>query len=150
MKQSLTALMWRVRSLTSCNRGFSTLESLLALTLLAATFATSFQVMRNCLQGSIYHAQYTRASELAYEKIENIIADNDFLGYTYASNETNYPSEVVEDFSRGVDIFNVDPNNPDSPVGYDTGTKQVHVKVVWQHDPSVIWKYSTLIVNRPH
>ena len=78
------------------------------------------------------------ASQLASEKMEEVIADKSFQGYSTIT-EANYPDETLADpyngFARETDVTEVDPSDLSTPqVG--SGYKRVDVRVTWGSDDS--------------
>ena len=122
------------------------METLLAVGLLAGILTASFSFMSDSLKTSIKHQQYTRALQLANEKMESIIADNFLLGYSYVTDRANYPTEDIEGFTRSVDWMDVQPNNLSNEL-VNSGLTRISVKVYWKQDNSILTKLDTLVTQ---
>lgn len=129
------------------NKGFSLLEGVLSTALIGMLLTGATLVMQNSTLSTMNGDMNTIATQLANEKLENIIADKEFLGYTHLNQATNYPNEtlsgVYQGYERKVDIFEVDPSDLSTPM-VGSGVKRVEVKVIWGTESYQKVKVSTV------
>ena len=107
------------------NKGFSLIESALTTVILSTALITSLFVIQGLLIGSVDQELNTIATQLANEQIEIIMADKEFQGYDYISDD-NYESEILTEYSnlsRTVTITEVNEDDLLTPEE-DSGSKK--------------------------
>lgn len=119
------------------NKGLTFLDAILSVLVLSIGFWTCLQTLQIITVSSVATDQSIVATQLAKEKVEAIMADKEFKGYTYILS-SNYPLETFPvpflAFSRSVIITEVDANNPNVPM-MGSGVKRVEVNVSWGAAP---------------
>lgn len=139
----MKTLLKKLRS----NKGFSLLEGVLSTALIGMLMTGATLVMQNSTLNTMNGDMNTIATQLANEKLENIIADKEFLGYAHLDQSTNYPDEtmsgVYQGYERSVDIYEVDPADLTTPM-IGSGIKRVEVKVIWGTEAYQKVKISTV------
>ena len=114
-------------------RGFSLIEAVLTITLLAIGFAGGLALFTNSTDNSLLKDYRVIASQLASEKLELIILDKTFQGYDYVD-AVNYPDEDLADpydnFTRTVTVEEVQSADLTTPEA-NSGYKRVDVQVTW-------------------
>jgi Tfp pilus assembly protein PilV len=132
--------------------GFTLIESVLAIGLIGAGLIGLISLFGNLLSPALSADQSVIASNLAKEKIEQIIADRASKGYP-TTLTTNYSdgqlSGAYNEFSRNVTINEVDPDDDNDSDDFldpspNSGYARITVVVAWGKR-SV--KLETLITN---
>jgi Tfp pilus assembly protein PilV len=121
-------------------KGFSMLEGVFTTMLLAVGLVGGMAVMQNATATTLNGDMNSTAVQLANEKIEEIMGDNEFQGYDNITDE-NYDAETLsapyQGFSRSVNVTEVDSDDlTTEEVG--SGLKKVDVTVSWGSDDSVM------------
>ena len=119
-------------------KGFSFIEAILTTALMSWALWGILTVFYSASNSSLEGDYRVVASQLASEKMEEVIADKSFQGYSPIT-EANYPDETLADpyngFARETDVTEVDPSDLSTPqVG--SGYKRVDVRVTWGSDDS--------------
>lgn len=117
-----------------CEKGFTILETILTTTILAAGLMGGMVVMQNAVARTANGDLNTIATQKANEKIEEILADNQFRGFDYIT-DGNYDGETLEEysFSRTVNVTEVSSDDLTS-AEEGSGLKKVDVTVSWGSD----------------
>ncbi|MBU0506188.1 MAG: hypothetical protein ABII18_03130 [bacterium] len=130
------------------NKGFSLIESALTTVILSTALITSLFVIQGMLIGSVDQELNTIATQLANEKIEIILADKEFQGYDYITDDS-YENETLTEYSnlsRTVTITEVNEDDLKTPEE-DSGSKKVEVTVSWGNEAYQQVTISTLITD---
>lgn len=120
------------RSRRSAQRGFTIIEAILAIIVLAVAIPPMLWSMREAHVQRVNPMLASRAHWLAVEKLEDIIADRHSMtrGYDYVIN-SNYPDETdmpgAPGFARSVEIAETAADLATVGDGYKTVT----VRVTW-------------------
>lgn len=113
--------------------GFAFVEAVLATVILGSVMWGSLVMIANASVQSSTNDRTMIASQLAAQKLENILSDKIFEGYKDLSN-AKYPDEsldgVYEGFNRSVDITEVSSDDLVTPQS-GSGCKKISVKVYW-------------------
>ena len=113
-------------------KGFSLLEAVLAMTILAIGLVTGLSVLSNVVATSVDQEIHIIASQKASEQIEIILADRQFRGYDYVTTN-NYHAEVLSgsyNLTKNVTITEVSSSDLVTPQ-INSGAKKVDVQVSW-------------------
>ncbi|MCP5464154.1 MAG: hypothetical protein H7A33_03925 [Deltaproteobacteria bacterium] len=132
-----------IKRLLKSNKGFSVVENIMATTIMAVGLMGGMVVMQNSVLSAVQGDQNTVASRLASEKLEQLMADKEFLGYDYIS-DGNYGDETVLNFERSVDIAEVSSDDF-ATASAGSGLKKVTVEVTWGDADYEAVRVSTLI-----
>ena len=118
---------------TKNNRGFSLLEAVLAVMILAVGFFSTTILISNISISAISSDQNIIGTQLANEKVESILADKKFLGFSYVDN-SHYPLEILtgdySGYQRNVSVAEVQPGDLMTP-SPGSGIKKISVTVSW-------------------
>ncbi len=129
------------------NKGLSLVETILTVIIVTVALLSGLSTFQTGVSASVKLERSSIASHLANEKIETIMADKEFLGYSYASDDSNYPTEeLLEGYTRDVYITEVDSTDLSTPQP-GSGINKVDVVVSWanaEEDQVVI---TTLIAD---
>ncbi|MHB8483677.1 MAG: prepilin-type N-terminal cleavage/methylation domain-containing protein [Nitrospiria bacterium] len=115
-------------------RGFTLIEILMTIVLLAVITSGLMAMFTTFSQSNGDPSVVTQATELAQETLDQIIADkeNSARGFNYVVN-ANYPAENpvtgFPGFNRSVNIVFVNPGGLNTPVAGPTNYKNVTVSV---------------------
>jgi Tfp pilus assembly protein PilV len=136
-------------SIRNNQSGFIFVELILTMLVLSIGLASGYVLMDNSLSNSVTGDADVVASQLANEKLEQIISDKSFGGYD-ALAEGDYPPETLDapyqNYSRQVDIYEVNPTDM-STAEAGSGYKKVTVSVTWgNHDYETV-NVVTLLTN---
>jgi len=130
------------------NKGFTIIENILTVTVVALGLMGGMIVMQNATAKTVNNDMTTIATQVANEKIEAIMADKEFSGYTTII-EDNYPTEGLSDpynFTRTTDINEV--NAEDLTTSEESsGMKKVVVTVSWGDEDYHKVSVSTLVAD---
>lgn len=139
---------------TNTIKGFTLIEAVLTIGIIGAGLIGVMYVMNGGARSSLLADQTLIASNLAREKLEQIIADRANKGYATAI-VTNYSDGALSgeysEFTRTVTMMEVDPdddNNVDDFLDASSGSGYARVTVIvswWGGAQSV--KLETLIAN---
>ncbi|OVE81590.1 hypothetical protein BVY03_03035 [bacterium K02(2017)] len=128
--------------------GFTMLENILAATLLGFALFGGMTVMQNATASSVNGDMTTIATELANEKVEQVIADKIYNNYEYldAENYTDEEDVGLYEMDRSVSITEV---NVDDLVTEEEGSgiKVVTVSVTWGLEAYQTINVSTIVTN---
>lgn len=115
------------------NKGISLLEGIFTTGILSFGLLASMQAVQSVNSTQTTSREGVVASQLANEKLEMILADKSYLGYSGVTNGS-YPIETMTGFysgyTRRVNIYEMDPSVLGHPMT-GTGLKKVHVQVSW-------------------
>ena len=115
------------------NKGFSLLEAVLTVMILAIGFFSTTVLISNISISAITTDQNIIGTQLANEKVESIIADKKFFGFSYVDN-SHYPAETLSGdylgYRRSVAIAEVQAGDLFTPAA-GSGIKKVLVTVSW-------------------
>lgn len=124
-------------------RGFSLVEAVLTVLILAIGFMGSLVVTQNITLNALNSNKNIVGVQLANEKLETIMADKQFRGFSYVDN-SHYIIESLtppyNGYSRSVNIVEVQPADLLTPMT-GSGIKKVIVTVVWgslSHQKTVV------------
>ena len=114
-------------------KGFSFIEAILATVVLSFGMFGSLTLIQSATANSNYNDMRVVATNLATQKIEQIVSDKSFKGYDWIADE-NYTVEQLSasnaGFSRSVSVNEVDSSDLTTPeVG--SGFKKVDISVTW-------------------
>lgn len=114
-------------------KGFTLLEAVLAVLILGIGFFSSMLLIENISISTINTDRNIVSAQLANEKIETIIADKKFKGFSYVDT-ANYPMETLAGpyagYKRKVFVSEVQPGDLFTPMP-GSGIKRVLVTVFW-------------------
>jgi type II secretory pathway pseudopilin PulG len=114
-------------------KGFTLLEAVLAVLILGIGFFSTMLLIENISISTINTDRNIVSTQLANEKIETIIADKKFKGFSYVDN-SHYPTETLSGpytgYKRKVFISEVQPGDLFTPMP-GSGIKRVLVTVYW-------------------
>ncbi len=137
----------QLRARLGKQNGFTVVETILSTSIMALGFMGGMAVMQNSVAGTVKGDRSTMAIQIAQEKVEEILADNQFRGYDFASDSTNYDSESLDGgYVRSVSLTEVDPNDF-SVASPGSGLSNVTVTVIWGNAYGQTVSYSTLIAE---
>lgn len=114
-------------------KGFTLLESILAATIISVGIWGAMLVTQNAQVTGVYSDKVTIATQLANEKLEEIIADKSLKSSGYSGiTETNYSAETLSGnfsgYERSVTITEVSDADLSTPTT-GSGLKKVTVTV---------------------
>lgn len=113
--------------------GFAFVELILTIMVMSVGLASGYVLMDNSLVNSVQSEANVVASQLANEKLEQIISDKSTGGYD-ALSSNDYPVETLDapyqNYSRMVTIQEVSGNDLSTPQA-GSGLKRVTVSVTW-------------------
>ncbi|MCP5464407.1 MAG: hypothetical protein H7A33_05210 [Deltaproteobacteria bacterium] len=128
-------------------RGFSVIESILTTTVVGVGLFSGLIAMQNSVIHSVDSDLNTVATELAQQKLDDILMDNVHHGYDYLT-VGNYPAENLNGqfsgFTREVLIYEVSPDDLVSP-SEGSGMQRVDIEVTWGNQNYQKVKMSTVI-----
>ena len=128
-------------------RGFSILENMLSMVIVAAGLVGGMVTLQNASLNSMHSDRGSIATQLANEKIETILADKQFNGYDTLTNLA-YGSESFSGelggFTRSVNIYEVSADDLTTPTE-GSGLKRVEVIVNWEDQNEQQIHVSTLV-----
>lgn len=131
-------------------RGFTFVEAILTMTVFTLGMMGALAISQNIVETGVENDYRVMAGQLASEKMEMVIADKAFNGYTYLLN-SNYPSETFptdfKNFTRTVSIEEVSTANMQTPTP-GSGLKKVEVTVNWGSDPSQSVTVTTVVAEQ--
>lgn len=126
----------RTKNFKNHQDGFTLVEVILTIMVFAIGTMGALAISQNMLNSSINGDFRVMAGQLASEKLEEVIADKNFQGYSYIDT-TNYPSESLSgdfaQFTRATSIEEVDPSDFTTPMA-NSGMKRVSVSVSWTYN----------------
>lgn len=112
--------------------GFTSFESILTVGILGFGLLGGMLVMQNATQNTVNGDLHTLGTQLATEKIEDMMIDTHEQGY-----DTLVSAALTEDlsddhpgFSRYVSVYEVDATDLSTPK-VDSGIKRIDVTVKW-------------------
>lgn len=132
-------------------KGFTFIESILTTLVLSMGLWGTMALFQNATSHVSTSNWQVIATQLANEKLENIIADKKFQGYNIIDS-TNYPNETLnapyQGVQRNVTIVEVSPADFSTPEP-NSGYKLVTVEVVWSQEVGSLGSInvSTLLTN---
>ncbi|HBF13953.1 MAG TPA: hypothetical protein DDW49_11305 [Deltaproteobacteria bacterium] len=132
-------------------KGFTFIESILTTLVLSIGLWGTMALFQNATSNVSTSNWQVIATQLANEKLENIIADKKFQGYN-TIDSTNYPNETLsapyQGLQRNVTITEVSPADFSTPEPY-SGYKLITVEVVWSQEVGSLGSVnvSTLLTN---
>lgn len=133
----------------SNQKGFTFIEAILTSVLLSMGLMGGFAMMENATAHSLNNDFLVMGSQLANEKIEEIIADKTFQGYSVVTDAV-YPDESLlapySGFSRSVSVQEVSSTDLTTPEA-GSGYKRVDVTVSWGSAPGEQVEVSTMLSN---
>jgi type II secretory pathway pseudopilin PulG len=138
-------------SLMKNQKGFSFLEAIMATAILAVGLVGGLTVLQNATLHTMNQDRSTIATELATSKMEEIIADHEFIGAHYILDIDNYDRTETEiegfpGFSNQIIITKVDPSDLETPDETSSLTK-IEVIVSWSADEGNSVSASTLLTD---
>lgn len=114
-------------------KGFTFVEAILATVLLSVGLWGGLAMFQAATANSSANDARVIAGNLASEKMEQIIADKRFKGYSAVVQDA-YPSEELASpfsgFSRSVAVYEVSPDDLTTPQD-GSGYKRVDIQVTW-------------------
>lgn len=115
-------------------RAFTLIELILTIVILAIGLFGVMIVFDNTTRAAMEADLKVTAVELGRERLEGIIADKVFRGYSYIS-LANYPAAesltgTYDRYQRRLNIFEVSPQDLSTPVS-GSGYKRIEVTVRW-------------------
>lgn len=132
------------------NGGFSLLETILTTTILGVGLIAGMITLQNATLNTMNGDMTTVATQLANEKIDLIMADKQYLGFSHLDADDNYPTEELSGayagFTRNVIIVEVNKDDLSTPEA-NTGVKKIHVSVGWGNKPEQTVHVSTLVAD---
>lgn len=132
------------------NGGFSLLETILTTTVLGVGLIAGMITLQNATLNTVNGDMATVATQLANEKIDSIMADKQYLGFSHLDAEDNYPTEQLSGayagFTRDVTIVEVNKEDLTTPEA-NTGVKKIQVIVGWGNKPDQTVHVSTLVAD---
>lgn len=127
--------------------GFTLIESILTLVVFSIGVFGALAISQNMVINSATGDYRVMAGQLASEKIEQIIADKTFKGYSTILN-SNYPSESLTGefamFTRSTQISEVSSTDYTTPAA-GSGMKRVSVTVTWNFQGAKSISVTTLL-----
>jgi len=129
-------------------KGFTLIETCLSCVIIGVGLVGGMIVMQNATANTVNNDLSTIATQLANQKIEQIIADNKFIGYETLISD-NYPNETVTDvynMSRTVSITEVNSVDLSVPEA-GSGLKSVSATVTWGDKDYQTVTVTTLIAD---
>ncbi|MBU1917179.1 MAG: hypothetical protein ABII18_03145 [bacterium] len=130
------------------NKGISLIETTLAIVIVSTALLAGLSLLQGNVVASVQYERTTIATHLANEKLEGILADKEFRGYSYATNTLNYPTETLIDdfagFTREVIITEVDATDLTTPQT-GSGLNKIDIVVTWSNNSQVI--ITTLVAD---
>ncbi len=124
---------------TTDNKGISLVEAVLTICILSLALVSSMQAIQGVVSNLNFSDKEIIATQLASEKLENIVADKMALGYNHVV-PSNYPDEILSGpftgYKRKVHIVDVTPGDLKTPAAPGQILKKVEVKVGYGPDPS--------------
>lgn len=121
-----------MKNRTNNQRGSTLIDVILTSAILGIALFGGMLAMQTATAHSVDNDLSSIATQLANEKIEEIMMDAESQGYDYVS-EANYASETITDhynMTRTVAIVEVDEDDL-STASEDSGLKKVEVTVSW-------------------
>lgn len=141
-----TLMFGRLKS----QNGFSVLENILSTVILGVGLMGGMLSMQNATINTMSADMSSLATNLANEKVEMILADNQFKGFDTILDE-NYDTEILSGnfagFTRQVSIIEVDSDDLETPTA-NSGLKRVDVIVSWGGSSVHNIKVSTLLAHK--
>jgi len=138
----------KLKSRFGNQKGFTCIETILTTVILSVGLMGSMMVMHNATANTVNNDFSTVATQLANEKIEQILADKQFISFASITND-NYPNEVVTDvynMSRTVSVTEVNSENLSVPEA-GSGLKSVAVTVSWGDQDYQFVTVTTLLAD---
>lgn len=121
-----------VKTIIKNQKGFSLVEAVLSSVVLGVGLLAGLLVFENASANTLYSDFTTIATQTANQKIEEIMADKESLGYAGIT-EGDYPDEELTSpyvLNRDITIYEVSSADYETPeVG--SGLKRVEVSVCW-------------------
>lgn len=116
------------------NLGFTLIETVLAISLIAVGFLGTFAMFQNSLGSAVTSVQTLQATWLARERLERVLFSKEMNGYASITT-ANYPSPetftgTFSPFTRTTQILEVSSANLTS-ASNGSGYKRVTVAVTW-------------------
>ncbi|MBU0506063.1 MAG: prepilin-type N-terminal cleavage/methylation domain-containing protein [bacterium] len=122
----------------SNNRGFSLIECALTILIVSTALIVSMSVLQDGVMANTYSEGTTVATQIANEKLEEILADKAYRGYSYVIDSANYPEEIIQgEITRSVvvtEVSDTDFNTAEE----GSGLSKVDVVVKWAKDEEVV------------
>jgi len=126
------------------NKGFSLIECALTIFIVSTALFVSMSVLQDNVMANTYSEGTTIATQIANEKLEELLADKAFQGYDYLLDSSNYPEEIIQgDITRNVVITEVNDTDFNTPEE-GSGISKVDVIVKWSKTEEVVL---TTLVN---
>lgn len=122
-----TILMWPLRKLSKNSKGFTLVEVVVVIVVLAIAIPALVQLSAFILEKGDKSAVVSRAALLAQEKIEEILADkrDTTKGYDWIIASGSYPTETLPNgYTRRVTVTTNTRN----------GVDYAHIRVAVEHD----------------
>ncbi|MBX7149266.1 prepilin-type N-terminal cleavage/methylation domain-containing protein [bacterium] len=130
-------------------KGFTFIEAILTAVLLAVGLTGGYAMMQNSIDHSLDNDHLVIGSQLANEKLQMIIADKTFVGYSSIT-QNNYQQETLSGsyrgFTRSTSVTEVSSSDLSTPQA-GSGYKKVEVTVRWGNDTGQQVKVSTMLAN---
>lgn len=120
------------------SKGFTLLEAVLSVVILGIGFLTTMMLIENISISAINSDRNIVSAQLANEKLETILADKKFRGFSYVDN-SHYPAESLTGpyagYKRKVFVSEVQSGDLFTPMP-GSGIKRVLVTVFWGSTPA--------------
>ena len=128
-------------------KGFTFIEAILTTVLLACGLSGGYAMMHNSINYSLDNDHLVIGSQLANEKLQEVIADKTFTGYD-AITQNNYQQESLNGaysgFTRTTTVTEVDPADL-TTLDAGSGYKKVDVTVSWGNENGQTVEVSTML-----
>ena len=120
------------------NKGFSLIECALTIVIVSTALIVSMSVLQDGVMANTYSEGTTVATQIANEKLEEILADKAYRGYSYVIDSANYPKEIIQgDITRSVVVTEVSDTDFNT-VEEGSGISKVDVTVKWAKNEEVV------------
>lgn len=129
-------------------KGFTLIEAIISILIIGVAFMGFGYVLSNMDQNSLTADLSVVATELARDKMEELVAQKANSGYAAVSSQAAQNiTQGTWSFSRDVVVSYVDSNTLSSS-GFDTGYKKVVVNVSWGAGTGSTVSLQTLLTNQ--
>lgn len=139
----MKAIMKRLRN----QKGMTLVESIFTTVLLGVGLLGGMLAMQNSVLHTVKGDMNTIATQLASEKVEQVLADRAFNSFEYLDSD-NYQSEQLDSYgmTRWVSIIEVSADDLETPEE-GSGLKKVDVTVAWGNADTDQVTVTTLVTD---